>query len=600
MGDMLDIVGDGAIGRSVYRLRDLDGPRRRVAAAFAVALSLAPLLALVRFAPGWFPAGDPALMGMRALDVGTGSTPLIGQPSLSFTYVDQDLVYHLGAVHFYLMAPFVRLLGAPVGMLTVSVLITGSCLLVSGWAIFRQLGPAAGALGAVLLGAVSFTTGASSLVNPVSSNIAGYPFLCSMVLLWCLMCGDLRLLPLATAAVSFTALQHLSVLPALAVATVAGLVGLVVALAVVRPKDERPGRREVVRWVGGSAVVGGLLWLPVGMQELFGTSPNLSALAGFTTSSERPTLGYSTAVRHMVHVLGMPPLLGRTDFFGDWLFRKPALGTWLSAGLVLALVAVAGWWWRCSHPRRCALVCMIAALVVAGLVGSASVPEGHEQGRLVFYQWIFPLAAFVALTVGLLVVDVVGHLARDRPAVRPALFGAALAAAAVPSLVNPGLDRWSNTLQAAYTPFERQVLDEFAGQVMRQRDRLDGDVLLVAREPAFRAGLDPAVTLELEQRGLTLRQPGYQGAFVADARLIDRTEVDQGLVLVLDTEYYFGRPEAPAGGDLIADVELPDGIVLGAHADHDISDPQPARLQMYLLERDELLDWVERRELDDR
>ncbi len=39
---------------------------------------------------------------------------------------------------------------------------------------------------------------------------------------------------------------------------------------------------------------------------------------------------------------------------------------------------------------------MTLALVLAGLVGSATVPAGHEEHRIVFYWWIFPLVAFIA------------------------------------------------------------------------------------------------------------------------------------------------------------------------------------------------------------
>ena len=138
----------------VHRLRDLDRNQRLFALGLGVALALAPLVALIHYAPHWYPAGDPALMGLRSLDVGTSRTPLIGQPSLSFTYVDGQTVSHLGGVHFYLMAPFVHLLGVRLGMIVVSVLITGACLLVAGWVGFRQLGPAGGAITAVVLGAV--------------------------------------------------------------------------------------------------------------------------------------------------------------------------------------------------------------------------------------------------------------------------------------------------------------------------------------------------------------------------------------------------------------------------------------------------------------
>jgi hypothetical protein len=587
----------------VHRLRDLDRGRRRFALAFAVALALAPLLALVSYAPHWFPAGDPALMGLRSLDVGTSRTPLIGQPSLSFTYVSGQMVNHLGAVHFYLMAPFVQLLGLRIGMLVVSVLITGSCLLLAAWVAFRQLGPVGGAGAAVVLGVVSFTTGAASLVNPVSSNIAGYPFLLSAFLMWALVCGDLRLLPLAVAVVSFTAQQHLSVLPSLTVVVAIGgalTLGLVI---VPRVRAASPSERHRLGpWGGAAAVVAFVLWLPVLLQNVMGNAPNLTALARFSASSQRPKLGYSTAVRHVVHVLGLPPVLGRTDVRGDWLFTRPAPGTYLSAAAVLGLVGYATWRWRTTHPRRARLGLMTLGLVVAGVVGSATVPAGQEQHRLVFYHWIFPLVAFVALVVGLLARDllggVLGHLVEGRPLVRPLGFATAVVLVAAPALVNPHLTRWSSSSYAAYAPFDKKVLDGLADQVLAHTDGLGGRTVLIARKPAFDAGLDSALTLELQQRGLDLRYPGYQGLFVDEAWQAQRSEVRQGLVLVLDTDVYGIDPAEPPPGRLIAEQRIPGGFSYFAHWDHDLSHPEPARLCVYLLDRADLFAWTTSRELE--
>src|SRR5687768_13474277 len=162
--------------RPVHRLSDLDRRGRLLAGVFALALALAPLLALAWAAPEWTPANDPALMALRTLDVGSSRTPLTGQPSTSANYTSaREVVNHPGPVHFYVMAPVVRVLGVALGMITVSVVITGGCVLLAAWAIYRQLGPPGGIVGAVALGAITFTTGASSLVNPVSSNIARYP-----------------------------------------------------------------------------------------------------------------------------------------------------------------------------------------------------------------------------------------------------------------------------------------------------------------------------------------------------------------------------------------------------------------------------------------
>lgn len=199
-----------------YRLRDLDPRGKLWTAALGSVLLLAPILAFVDAFPDWVPSSDPAYMGIRSLDVGTSDTPLNGQPSTSGQYVEGYVnVNHLGPLHFYMMAVPIRLLGLSAGMLSVSLVIVSTCILLMAWLTYRRVGPLGGALGVAVIGLITFTTGASGLMNPVSSNMAGYPLYCSALLVWCLLRGDIRLLPLATAMVAFAAQQHLSVLPTL-------------------------------------------------------------------------------------------------------------------------------------------------------------------------------------------------------------------------------------------------------------------------------------------------------------------------------------------------------------------------------------------------
>lgn len=84
----------------------------------ALALSLAPLRAVVVEAGRWTPQGDDALLSLRALDVGTGRTPLVGQPSTSGEYGQATAhVAHPGPAGIYLLTPGMRTLGAPLGIL---------------------------------------------------------------------------------------------------------------------------------------------------------------------------------------------------------------------------------------------------------------------------------------------------------------------------------------------------------------------------------------------------------------------------------------------------------------------------------------------------
>lgn len=551
--------GDAAAPRRVHRLRDLDRRGRLVAGVFALALALAPLLALAWAAPEWTPSNDPALMALRTLDVGTERTPLTGQPSTSANYTsDREVVNHPGPVHFYVMAPFVRALGVDIGMITVSVLITGGCVLLSAWAIFRQLGPPGGIVGAVVLGAITFTTGASTLVNPVSSNIARYPLLCSMVLIWCLLCGDIRLLPLASAVLSFTGQQHLSVLPTVGVVTLAGVAGFLLVWGGHGRWREAAARRELARWGGLAVVVGLVIWSPVLYQQVLGRGqPNLTAMAEFARHDERPTLGLGSALGQAAHVLGLPPILGQQDLTGHWLLNDVAPGTWISAALVVAAVAYAGWRWRTVAPRRAALAVAAGITLAAGLVNGSSVPEGLEKYRLSLYHWAWPLVLFVTLALGL----AAGELVRRAPAVHRSWVprvacAAAVLAIAVPAAVNPALDRKSNTLVDAYSPVERSYLAGLVDQVLDERDEIEGPVALIERgQINYFNGLREALAVELEDRGLVVQHPTRLWTGVHWDRLADRDTVRSGLVLVVD-EVVTGDAAADHAvpGRLIAEV----------------------------------------------
>lgn len=593
----------GGPGRPVNRLRDLDRRGRWVAAAFGLALALGPLLAFARFIPDWIPSGDPAYMGMRALDVGTSRTPLIGQPSTAAEYVDGTMVHHIGPSHFYLLSPFMRLLGDTAGMLVVSVLITGGSVLVSCWAVYRQIGRTPAVVAAVVLTTMTFTTGASSLVNPVSSSISGYPLLCSAVLLWCVLCGDLRLLPLATFWVSFTAQQHLAVLPATALLTGVGVVGCLLL--------ERRRLRRMVPWMALSAGVAGLMWLPVVAQELFGTEGNLSQLREFTGHSDRPKLGIDTAFEQVVHTLGLPPLLGQAHLEGGWFFRPISPFTWLTATLVAVVLVVAGVRWaRAGRRRATALSVMALAAALAGLVNGSSVPIGIEQYRLPFYHWAFVLTFFATTAVVLAVaeegrtwllrrqdaraavatgtaagvetddtgdtndakgadveVTVSGDDVAPRRRVAPltgvlparfvwALGGVALVAMVVPAVVNLGLDRRTNTLVAAYTPVERSVVEELGAAVAAEGDRIDGPVVVLSRGEGPYVGLREALTLDLEERGLDAQHPRWARFFVHEDRLASHADVRAGIVLVVDKDHSTDVATADAvPGELLIDVD---------------------------------------------
>lgn len=543
----------------VHRLRDLSRAGKVWAALFALGLLLAPALAFAWAAPDWVPANDPALMGLRALDVGTSATPLTGQPSTSAHYVGGERpVDHPGPIHFYVMKPFVEALGISIGMITTSVLITGGCVVISAWAIFRQLGRGAGVAGAVALGAITFTTGASSLVNPVSSSIAGYPLLCSMVMLWCLVCGDLRLLPLAAAVVSFAAQQHLSVLPSLVAA-----LGLTLAVAAlgqwrIRSRPEAPTRREWAVWGGSALAVSLVLWAPLLLQEVTGRPGNLTLMVQFAGNSDREPLGLSSAIDQLVNTLSLTRLLFRTNLDGATVLKAPTTATYLSAAGVVAALAALAVWWRRTHPRRTLLVASIGIVAVSGVVNGSSVPDSLEQLRLPFYHWTFALSLLILVALGLGVVDVAKRLlpAPGWALARPALAGVGLVALVTPAVINPSIDRRSNTLVAAYSPVKRSVIAELADEIAAHRDDMGDDVLLMSRGGLYFDGLSESVNALLADGGTELKLTASHLFFVNDERLTDRTSVDGGVLIVQET---IGS-DHDAPGKLIGEATIVDGF----------------------------------------
>lgn len=275
----LAVWPSGESVRPVHRLRDLSREERVAAIVLATMLVLPAVAAFFQFLSEWRPTGDNALIALRTLDVGTSRTPQLGQPSTSFVYGDDEVsVRHLGPWHFYLMAPFVRALGASAGMLVFSVLVTSFSMLMSLFAVFRRLGRRGGVLGAAALGLLLFAIGNASLVNPISSNFARMPLLCAAVLVWAVIAGDDRLLPLTTVMVSVALQEHLSAGPATAVVALAAIGGVSLVWWRAGVIRESAARRRAGGVALVSAALALLLWLPLLLQQVFGKDGNLAAL----------------------------------------------------------------------------------------------------------------------------------------------------------------------------------------------------------------------------------------------------------------------------------------------------------------------------------
>lgn len=514
----------------VHRLRDLDRRGRLVAAAIALLLVLVPMVAAMANHGRWEPQGDDALIELRARDVGTGRTPLVGQPSTSGTYgVQADNVAHPGPLGFVVLSPTTRLLGPVTGTLLAAAAVSAVSMLAVAWLLFRQLGPRGGMAGAVLVALAAFSAGAAGLVDPLSSNFGRMPLLAAAVGVWALVCGDLRVAPLTVGFWSFAAQQHLSVLPAAAVLAAAG--ALAVGWWIWRaPAGER---RAALAWTGGAVLIGLALWSPVLYQELTGDPGNLTALSQYSGDSEREDLGPRSAVSQVANALGPRPFLGRSSPKGwDLVAHRSALGVLLTFAVVGAIL-LAGAWWRRKEPKLLAAIAMIGVLAVAALLTGMNIPDSPEQGRLNFYHWAFALSFFELLVFGWL-------LARLAPVVLPKVtHGRTITPVAVGAVIIVGVavtplvvTRQSDRLGQPLAP---SVVEELLGELRASGplDEVDGPLLVLVNGDDRYIQVGDTVGTRLAIEGDDIVFPPSSDGFVHPDRLADLCSVQDALVISL-------------------------------------------------------------------
>lgn len=565
--------GASSSGPSRFRVRDLGRRGRLLAGLLALALLVAPVRAALMELPRWLPAGDDALIELRARDTGTAQTPLVGQPSTSGAYGSNATnVAHPGPLGFYVLAPGVRLFGATAGILLSTMLVTGASVLVAAWTIFRQAGPRAGAWGAVLLAGAMWTAGGAGLVDPLSSNFGRFALVATALLVWALACGDLRLLPLTVAFWSFAVQQHLSVLPAGAVLAVVGAGALVVA-GVRAARSGRAAVLGVMRWVAVALGVGLVLWSPVLLEEVRSDPGNLTLLADYSEDPARVDLGYGSALGQVVRVVGLPPFVSRSDVDG-WDLVEPPTTLGVAVAVAVGVVLLVGAWWaRRREPRLAALVVCVAALVGAGVLTGANVPDSLEQGRLNFFHWAFAVSVLELIALGWLVALVVkavrsGRGSSEGGAVRSlippgARSGAVPGATAVvlvglAAVVPLGLDRQADRI---LQPVRRDPVEDFVAQIEDDPALAEEGPLLavVLGNDAF-VQVSDAVRVRLIADGHDVRfGPDAQGYVHPDHRL-DPCTASRALVIGLGP----AAADAALEGRRIAEVEVAPELDLAA------------------------------------
>lgn len=378
--------------------------RERVLLASLVLLVIVPLLygTWSAWRNGWIPYSDNAILGVRARDVFSSRSPLLGMPTSFPADVTGD-VWHPGPMLFWWYAPGVRLFGALWGLLlSVALLHTVS---VAGVAVvaYRRGGAWVAAGGVATAAAVAGLSGGSAvLFRPLNGIVPLLAFLLFLFLAWSVTCGDHALLPVLVLVGSLVVQAEIEYLGSVVVFTVLATGGLVLQYrrGVVSTAE---ARRAAV--LSGLAVL--VCWALPAFEALSNGGGNFLAILRLMYLPDLDLTGWSFARAALLSV----PMIALV------LFVPFSKGHLLPLGYLIGFVVAGALVWQVLAARRARDVTSMTLLVL-GSVGLATgafsvsrIPraEGFDYSHVLL---LVPLAAFFWFG---LVVALVRWWHRSRP-----------------------------------------------------------------------------------------------------------------------------------------------------------------------------------------
>jgi hypothetical protein len=482
------------------------GPSRLAARLFlvSVVVALVPIAVATARAVhrGWLPVGDNAYFAIRAHDVLTADPPLLGTGSSASLSSGTD-INNPGPLLFDLLALPVRVADGGAGLAVGVALLNGLSVLGVAILAHRRGGPLLATAAMAAAAALCWAMGSQLLFEPWQPHSLVLPFLCFLMLVWSITCGDLVALPWAAGVGSLLLQTHLSyafLVPALGAWAVLGLV-----LALRRDQRRDPGswprrRRRALRAGAVAGLVLAVCWAQPLVEQF--TSDGEGNLTRLVTGVNDPaqTIGYDLGARLVASVVSLPPWWFRPSFgeafllFEGW--QPPSLGLAAASSTVLAAVLV---WcvWDARRRRDRVSSLAVATAVVALVVGLATAGRGPFIFAFIaphVLRWLWPIGAFVSFAV---VVTLARRLGR-RPVRASWLSGTFALVTAVFAALNlptsnqaqgPSADEWSIP-----------VIRELGRQMTVLEGR--GPLLVDLEGAGFDDPYGVAVMAELQRRGV--------------------------------------------------------------------------------------------------
>jgi hypothetical protein len=368
--------------------RPRPGWRPDLVALALVALVAGPVLiaAVSTLGGHWAPLGDDAVIALRASEVGSRTTPLVG------AYSTRGWA-HPGPVLFWVLALPERLGGSDgLALFATAGLLAAAAVGAVGLAAWRRGGLPLVAL--TMIGAAWLVHGLRPdvVVSFWNPYVALLPYVLFLVAAWSVACRDWRWLPVAAAVGSVLVHLHVAYATLVGAAVMAVGLGLVLTRRYPAPGERaaRPSRRCTIVTLSVLAV----LWAPVIGDQIFG-SHNLGRIAGYFATGQAGTAGVRTGFGILSRHLGLTaPWTGGDEVMQFADVQPGSLLTLAALALVLAGLAAA----CCLRGRgeTAALVVLAGAELAAGAWSAARLQHPMLAYLVV---WMLPLAMFVWVTV---------------------------------------------------------------------------------------------------------------------------------------------------------------------------------------------------------
>ena len=324
----------------------------------------------------WKAAGDLSVIRLRALDVGTSNTPLVG-PYSRFQW------NHPGPSLSFAFAPWARLFGnSGVGILIGAFVANLAAMFGAAW-VARRSSKVLFFLTSIVLAAFVLLAQSGELFNPWNPFVVVLPLFAALIAAWATFRGDRVAALVLVIAASFAIQGHIGAAPLGVLALLIGGGGLL--YAIVRSQGEE--RRDFVTTSLIAVGVMFVCWIPPLLDQLFGTG-NLGRLVEFQFTDTQPSAGLRFALDQVTRLLTFPP--GREVGFLGVVGNGPVV-PWMAIVLLAATVVA---WKKGWHDRlQLALVAWLS-VAVTGLAISGI--KGIPFQYVFRWSWAMVLVVWIA------------------------------------------------------------------------------------------------------------------------------------------------------------------------------------------------------------